>query len=259
LLEGALQKLLDQPSPSHRVKALLDPEILEPVENYIPLLQSLVKFVEGDRLNLYLTMRKFAEAPLSNVVSLDPSLREEAAVFKEKLQGKSLLVDWDTIYDRFRKLKEKHKKKYLEAHKRCQSTVKNAIVSLKQWAKKKQIDPSQIQRATISLESFGCTAGEEGDYDETAFFCNVCRRTLATIQSDEMLVQNRLVVEKERLIALLAEREKPVYDKRLSSTRRVADSGELRSALEEVSEFVKYWIAQGKKVKLKMEGETENG
>jgi hypothetical protein len=204
-------------------------------------------------------MRKFAEAPLSNVVSLDPSLREEAAVFEEKLQGKSLLTEWDTIYDRFRRLKEKYKKNYVEAHKRCQSTVKDAVASLKQWAKKRQIDPSQIQNAISSLESFGCTAGEGGDYAETAFLCNVCRRTLSTIQSDETLVQNSLGEEKERLITLLAERKKPVYDKRLSSTKRIEDRSELMDALEEVSEFVKYWIAQGKKVKLKMEGETESG
>lgn len=259
LLEGALQRLLEQPSPSHRIKALLDPEILEPIENYLPLLQGLVEFIKGDRLNLYLTMRKFAEGPLNNIVNLDPSLQEEAAIFEKKLRSKGLLTEWDAIYDRFRRLKEKHKMKYLEAHKRCQSTVRDSVTSLKQWAKKKQINQSRIQKATSSLESFGCKAGEKGDYDENAFVCNVCRRTLSTIKSDETLVQNHLAEEKEKLITLLAEREKPVFDKKISCTKRIGDRGELRTALEEVSEFVKYWIAQGKRVKLKMEGETESG
>ncbi|NVM24237.1 MAG: hypothetical protein HWN68_20965, partial [Desulfobacterales bacterium] len=258
LLEGALQKLLDQPSPSHRVKALLDPEVLEPL-NHLPLLQSLVEFVEGKRIKLYLTMRKFAEAPLSNIVNLDPSLEDKAAIFRDTLRGKSLLTEWSTIYDRFRKLKERHKKKYVEAHKKCQSNVDEAITSLKQWTKKKRIDPSQVQRTVSSLQSFGCVAGQEGDYDETAFLCNVCRRILTTVQSAETLVQNRLSEEKEKLIAVLAEQKRSIYDKRISSTKRIGNKRELSGALEEVSEFVKYWLAQKKKVKLKVEGETESG
>jgi len=259
LLEGALQKLLDQPSPSHRVKALLDPEVLEPLKNHLPLLQSLVEFIEGKRIKLYLTMRKFAEEPLSNIVNLDPSLEDKAAIFRDTLRGKSLLTEWSTIYDRFRKLKERHKKKYVEAHKKCQSNVDEAITSLKQWTKKKRIDTSQVQRTVSSLQSFGCAVGQEGDYDETAFLCNVCRRTLTTVQSAETLVQNRLSEEKEKLIAVLAEQKKPVYDKRISSTKRIGSKRELSGALEEVSEFVKYWLAQKKKVKLKVEGETESG
>ena len=258
LLEGALQKLLDQTSPPHMVKALLDPGILEPLENHLPLLQSLAEFVKGDRLKLYLRMRRFAEAPLSNIVMLDPSLEDKAAIFRDTLRGKSLLTEWSTIYERFRELKEKHKKEYTEAHKRCQSSVDEAVAGLKQWTEKKQIDLSHVQRAINSLEAFGCPAGKEGDYDEIAFECKVCRRTLSTIQSAETLVQNRLGEEKERLISLLAKREKPAYNKRISSTKRIGNRRELSDALEEVSEFVKYWFAQGKKVKLKVEGETES-
>jgi len=240
------------------VKALLDPEILEPLENHLHLLQSLVEFIKGGRLELYLTMGRFAETPLSNIVMLDPSLEDKAAIFRDTLRGKSLLTEWSTIYERFRELKEKHKKEYTEAHKRCQSNVDEAVAGLKQWTEKKQIDLSDVQKAIDSLEAFGCTAGKEGDYDETAFFCKVCRRALSTIQSAETLVQNRLTEEKERLISLLAKREKPAYNRRISSTKRIGNRRELNSALEEVSEFVKYWIAQRKKVKLKVEGETES-
>jgi len=68
-----------------------------------------------------------------------------------------------------------------------------------------------------------------------------------------------LDAEKEKLIALLAKQEKPVYDARLSRTKRIGTSVELNSAIAEVSEFVKYWIDRGKKVRLKVEGETESG
>jgi hypothetical protein len=258
-LERALRKLMEQASPSLRVKALLDPEILESLDNHLPVLQNLIEFMEGERLQLYLTMRKFAEAPLSNIMAIDPSLEEKASVFTGKLTGKSLLIEWGAIYDRFRELKEKHKAEYIAAHDKCQHSVHDAIDGLKQWAKKKKIEPSHIQKAVNSLESFGCTAGEKGDYDETTFSCKVCRRTVSIIHNAETLVKNRLDEEKGKLIALMAEREKPLYDTKISSTKRVRSNSELKSALEEVSEFAKYWITQGKKVRLKVEGETESG
>jgi len=89
--------------------------------------------------------------------------------------------------------------------------------------------------------------------------CNVCRRTLSTIRSDKTLVQNRLVEEKERLLALHVDGKEPVFKSSISSTKRISNKRELSDALDEASEFVKYWLAKGKKVKLRMEGETDSG
>lgn len=259
LLEAAFQKLLDKPSPSYRVKAILDPEILDPIENYLPLLQALEEFVDSTRLDIYLTMSKFTETPLDNLVKLDPSCEEEAKVFREKLEGKSLLTEWDTIYERFRKLKEKHKRSYMENHKSCQFTVDDAISSFRQWAKRKQIPESQVQAVGDSLASFGCEGGKEADYNETAFLCNVCKRTLSNIRSDKTLVQDRLVEEKERLMLILVEKDEHVFKSNLSSTKWISSKGELGDVLDEVLEFVNYWLAKEKKVKLRVEGETERG
>jgi len=259
LLEYAFQKLLDKTSPSRRVKAILVPEIFESIENHLSLLTDLEDFIQSNRLNLYLKLSQFRETPLGNLVKFDPLIEEEANVFREKLEGKRLLTEWDTIYERFRKLKEKFKKSYIENHKSCQSTVDNAISNLTKWAEKKQFDTSRVQSIADSLASFGCEGGKEADYHETSFLCNVCRRTLSTIRSDKTLVQNRLVEEKERLLALHVDGKEPVFKSSISSTKRISNKGELSDALDEASEFVKYWLAKGKKVKLRMEGETDSG
>ena len=66
-------------------------------------------------------------------------------------------------------------------------------------------------------------------------------------------------MKKRRLFAILAEKKKPVYDERISSIRRIENDAELNRVIEEVRDFVSYWIAQGRKVKLRVEGETESG
>jgi len=259
LLEEALKKLLDQASPSLRLKALLDQEIFDPLERHLPLLQRLLEFVRGNKLELFMIMKRFAGAPLSSLLTFDISLKDEAAAFRSDLESKNLLSEWADIYDRFRKLKEKYKKEYLEAHKKCQKSIDEAIFDLMRWAKDKQIDSSQIEEAISSLRNYGCAAGEKGDYDETTFLCKSCRRTLSDIRGIEALVKSHLSSEKRRLLAILAEKKKPVYDERISSIRRIENDAELNRVIEEVRDFVSYWVAQGRKVKLRVEGETESG
>jgi len=258
-LEEALKRLLDQASPSLRVKALLDPEIFDPLESHLPLLQSLLEFVKRTKLRLFLIMKRFAGAPLSSLLTFDASLKDEAAAFRSKLESKSLLSEWADIYDRFRKLKEKYKREYLEAHKKSQNSIDEALSDFNRWAKDKEIDPSLIGEVAGSLRNFGCEAGEKGDYDEATFMCKSCRRALSDVRSVEALVKSHLSSEKRRLLALLAEKKKPVYDRRISSIRRIENNAELSRVLDEVREFVGYWIDQGRKVKLRVEGETESG
>jgi hypothetical protein len=51
--------------------------------------------------------------------------------------------------------------------------------------------------------------------------------------------------------------EEPVYSNRMVSSRTVTSSRDLERAMAEVSDFAKHWIHQGKKVKLKVEGESQ--
>jgi len=259
LLKDALERLVDQPSPSHRVKAVLDPEVIDPLENYMDLLGSLDVFVKSDRLKLYLTMREFSGSTLESLERMEPSLREAASSFREKLSSKSLVRDWGMVYDKFRELREGHKSIYLEVHSRCQSSLEAAKESLSEWAEDKQIDQVKVEEAVQGWDFLSCGAGEEGDYDDVEFLCSTCNRSLTTLLFYETQIPARFEEAKKKLIEFIAGEEKSAYESSLSSSTTIVGEGDLGRVLGDVSEFARYWFAQGKKILLRVEGETQNG
>lgn len=260
-LKVAFQKLLAETIPQTRVKTFLDPEILEALETQMPLLDDLKDWMDGDGLNLYLTMRRFADTPLTDLVRLEPRIESDAANLMERLTAKSLLNEWGSIYDQFRKLKEQYKLRYLEAHDNCQIAVEEAAGELEKWAGQREIEKEEVEKVIRNLKFLNCTGGKETAYDEKKFLCDFCGRTLSTIQKNKRLVQLRLREAKEELIKYLAEKGegKPSYDEKISSTKHIGNSLDLEKALGEAREFVQFWIAQRKRVKLKIQGETESG
>jgi hypothetical protein len=237
----------------------LDPKIVETIQKHILLLEGLIKFIGEKRLNLYLSMRRFLDTPLNGLITFDTKCSDDARAFKDKLESKKLLEDWGSTYDQFRELAERHKLEYGKAHKECQSEVDDAIGGLIQWAEKINIDSSKLKSSTISLKDLGCSSGKEGSYDENEFLCSVCKRTLSTIRNHEGLVRSKLNIIKEALLAELKEKDKPIYDSQLSSTKILKKPKDLEGTLTEVSDFARYWLGKGKKVKLRVEGETEGG
>ena len=259
LLKTALERVVNQPSPSHRVKVLLVPEVLDSLENYLELLGNLNEFVRGDRLSLYLIIREFSGSHLESLERLDPAVKDEAASFREKLLSKSLLREWGTVYDKFRQLRDEHKKEYLGIHSRCQSTLEESEESLRRWAEDKQIDSQKVEEAVQGWGFLSCDSGEEGDYDETGFLCSTCNRTLTTLLYYETLIPGRLEDAKRKFIEFIVDEEEPAFKNILTSSITLAGEGELRQLVGEVSDFAMYWFAQGKKIRLKVEGEARNG
>jgi transcription initiation factor IIE alpha subunit len=254
-LSECLKKLLDQRSPSHRVKIILEKNNQDTLEKGLSLLTDLENFVKGIKFSQYLTMRRFGGDPLESLLTFDTSVRKDAASFKEKLDGKSLLVDWKSLYDRFVSLEGKYKELYLKAHKECQSAVDEGLSALQAWVEEKHIPTPKVGNSFASLSSLKCKSAE-AKYDENEFFCSLCKRTLSTVKNQESIVKPRIDALKERLFAEVKKPKETAYSNRMVSSRTVTSSGELERAMAEVSDFAKYWIHQGKKVKLKVEGES---
>ena len=255
-LSECLRKLLDQRSSSHRVKIILEESSKAILEKGLSLLADLAAFVEGIKFSQYLTMRRFADGSLESLLTFDPSISKDAAGFKEKLDEKSLLADWKSLYDKFVNLEGKYRKEYLKAHRECQSAVDDGLSSLQVWVEEKHIPKSKVENSLESISGLKCKSDAEAKYDENEFFCSICRRALSTVKNHESLVKPRIDALKECLFDELKKQEEPVYSNRLSSSRTVASPKELERAIAEVTDFAKYWIQQGKKVKLEVEGET---
>ena len=253
-LNECLKKLLDQRSPSHRVKIVLEKGTQDTLEKGISLLTDLEDFVKGIKFSQYLTMRRFGGDPLESLLTFDPSVGKDAASFKEKLDGKNLLADWKSLYDRFVSLEGKYKMLYLKAHEECQSAVNDGLSALQAWVEEKHITKPKVGNSFESLSNLNCKSAE-AKYDEKEFFCGVCRRTLSAVKNHESLVEPRINALKARLFDEVKKPEEPVYSNRLVSSRTVTSSKELDRTVAEVSDFARYWIQQGKKVKLKVEGE----
>jgi len=258
-LKSALERLVEQPSPSHRVKALLVPEVLDPLEKYLELLGSLDDFVGGDRLGLYLIMREFSGSHLESLERQDPSVKDEAGSFREKLGSKSLLDEWGTVYDKFRQLRDKYKEKYLEVHRICQSTLEEAGESLRRWAEDRHIDTEKVEEAVMGWGFLSCDGGVEGNYDEARFLCGTCNRTLTALLYHESLIQGRLEEAKKKFIESIVEEDEPAFEDAITSSVTVSEEKDLGSLMGEVSDFARYWLAKGKKIRLKVEGETKDG
>jgi hypothetical protein len=255
-LSECLKKLLDQRSPSHRVKIILEKGNQDTLENGLSLLIDLEDFVKGIKFNQYLTMKRFVGDPLESLLTFDPSVFIDCASFKEKLGGKNLLVDWKSLYDRFVSLEGKYKMQYLKAHKECQSTVDYGLSALQAWFEEKHLPVSKVGNSFESISSLKCKSAE-AKYDENEFFCSICRRILSTVKNQESTVVPRIDVLKELLFVEVKKPEEPVYSNRMVSSRTVTSSRDLERAMAEVSDFAKHWIHQGKKVKLKVEGESQ--
>jgi transcription initiation factor IIE alpha subunit len=253
-LSECLKKFLDQRSPSHRVKMILEKVTQSTLKQGLSLLSDLEDFVKGIKFSQYLTMRRFAGNPLESLLTFDPSVSKESASFKEKLYGKSLIADWKSLYDNFLNLESKYEMEYLKAHKECQDAVDYAFNALLAWAEEKQIPKSKVESSAQSISNLKCKSAE-AKYSENDFLCSVCNRTLSTVKNHESLVESRIDDVKERLFVVVKKPAEPVYNDRLVSSQTVTSLKELERAMAEVSDFAKYWIRQGKKVELKVEGE----
>ena len=100
-----------QPSPSNRVKTILERGTQETRAKGLSLLTDLEDFVDGIKFSQYLTMRRFVGDPLESLLTFDPLVSKDAENFKEKLDAKSLLADWKSLYDKFVSLKRANTKK----------------------------------------------------------------------------------------------------------------------------------------------------
>jgi hypothetical protein len=257
VLRNAFESIIDQPSPSHRVKEFLAPEVMDPLEKYLDLLDSLDEFVKGDRLNLYLNMREFSGSYLEKLEDQDPSLKADADSFREKLESKNVLAEWGNLYDKFRILRNKHKEEYLNVHNKLQSELEKAEGSIRYWAREKQIENEKIEEA---LEGWGfLTCNEKDAYDDIIFQCTNCNRNLTELRFHETLIPKRVDDAKKKLLDFIIEVEKPTFKNDFATSITVSKESDFKEQISEASDFVRYWLAKGKNIHLNIQGETKDG
>lgn len=256
-LNATLILLVNQPSHPHRVKAVLVPEVVDVLENRLPLLKNIQDFIQNNRLSLYLLMRRFAVKPLNDLCIYDLNIKDSAKVFRDKLISKTLLDDWESIYDQYRKFKDSYIGEYENAHESCQVEVDTAIDDLKDWSSEKHIKDEEVAKEILQLENYGCNAGKTGRYLDEEYQCSTCIRFLSTLHKDYGLVRPKLNEIKIKLFTQFQENGNG-YKQRINVNPTIESSSDLQITLDELREFVSYWLAKSKKIRFKIEGEAES-
>ena len=82
---------------------------------------------------------------------------------------------------------------------------------------------------------------------------------MTTLLYHETLIQGRLEEAKKKFIEIIVDEEEPAFEDIITSSVTVSGERDLGRLMGEVSDFARYWLAQGKKIRLKVEGEARDG
>lgn len=205
-------------------------------------------------------MKDFTRTPLNELVEKRPSLRSKGRELGERLDEKSLISEWEIIYDQFRTLREEYKNLYLESHKNLEEEINKAVSSLELWAKDKGIKQEKIREETGKLRSLKCSSGKKANYNDNIYKCNSCRRNISSLDNNITHTKEKLETAKKQLIEYLANIDENgfSYPKNISRFRPLKRVSDLEALVDEIEGFVHFWTAKGRSISIRVEGELED-
>ena len=257
-LGDALKRIQQQPSYTHKVLTFIDEGTIQPIKDGVPVLSKLNDFIGSGKLDLYLSVRKFVDRYLEQLLQLkNGELRSKAEKMKDKIGSQALIDEWGDVYEAFSLLKGEYAKAYSGLHAERQQKMERTINKLEKWVKSKKLDAEVVRKCLEPLREFLCEGGKQGKYDEREFFCGLCRASLSTLNYNIEAVEVRYETAKRSLVKELAKTEvKPTVPERWSSGEREVKSVEdFERIVDEAAEAVQYGINRKKRVKVRVEVE----
>lgn len=252
-LEIRLKRVEKQPTPALKILEFLKDEVRDTLNEGIPFLKSINQFIEKDRLSLFLSIRRFADRPLSNLINLDESkeISERKENLERRLTAKTLTKEWENLYEDFSFLRKRYENYYHETHRDLQRVATKAIEDLIQWCEVESFEKNKVEKELKLLRGLLCSAGDAPIYDNSTYLCSVCQRELTEMKDKAELVQPRAIKAKDRLL-----RTKPIsYDATFSEQISIGEIDELRPVLTKANKFIQYWLKEGKKIRFSVKGE----
>lgn len=257
-LENALKRIKDQPSYPLKVLTFIDEGTIQPIKDGVPVLTKLKEFISSGKFDVYLSVRRFVDRRLGELLKLkDEDLCEKGDTISKKIGSIGLLDEWGEVYEIFSVLKDEYAKAYKELHIKRQEKAEKAIVKLEKWGKSRRLDAKVINRALEPLREFLCKGGKEGKYDEREFVCGLCGASLSALNYNIEAIDVRYDAAKSDLVRELAKTEvKPTVPEKWSSGEREVKSFEdFERIVDEAAEAVQYGINKKKRVKVRVEVE----
>ena len=257
-LAKALQQIIDETllAPS-RIKKFLSPEILHPIEQNIKLLDQLGDFTQKGLLDIYTEIHTILRKLKEELHVVDPAIRKSIEELEAKLESKTMIQNWSTIYSQFQSLANDYQKAYLQTHGNVQDAAIEAKEELQRWCQGRELPPERVREALKTFTSFECPSGPEGAYDPKSFLCESCKRSLLTLHYHEERIMHQLRQAKITLSKYLPKEERPTP--KIEREETITSSKELQFLLDAISEFAEYWLTKKKKLRLRLEGQVEGG
>jgi len=256
--EDALKRIKEQPSYPLKVLTFIDEGTIQPIKDGVPVLSKLKEFVGSGKLEVYLSVRRFVDRRLSELLKLkNGDLHEKSDAISKKISSPVLLDEWGHVYEVFSLLKDEYVKAYKGLHIKRQQKAEKAILDLEKWGKSRKLGAKIINGTLEPLHEFLCEGGKEGKYDEHEFVCGSCGASLSVLNYNVEAVAVRYDAVKSGLVKELATTEvKPTVPERWSSGEiEVRSVDDFERVVDEATEAVQYGINKKKRVNVRIEVE----
>ena len=257
--EEALRRIKQQPSYTLKILTFLDEGTLQPIKDGISVFSALKEFVDSGKLDLYVSIRRFVDKHLEELLQFCGELRSTSEELKRMIESPELLDEWGEVYEKFVFLKEEYVKEYRRLHSERQERAEKAIEELESWGKSKGLDVKVVKDALVPLNKFLCKGGKEGKFDDRSFVCTLCGASLATLSYNIEAVGKEYDKIKQKLVSILVKKEekgeKPVFPAKWSEEREVGSVDDFKRFMDEALDVVRYGIERKKKVKVRVEVE----